>query len=243
MGWSDDIVAVTRSALEPLSHAQDAVAMRTYMKDVAPFLGIKSPPRRAAQRQAWQRVGAPAGPDDLGAAATALFAQPEREFAYAACDLLAKHQRVMHEPFLVAPVEALLLTKPWWDTVDGLGSAAVSPLCRRFPATRAVVSGWSASGERWLVRAAIQHQRGWRSDTDVAFVLGLCGDHAHDREFFVQKAIGWALRDLAPMDPPAVRAFVGAHPDLTRVATREAEKGLARTTSGGPLRRKSSPAE
>ena len=93
-----------------------------------------------------------------------------------------------------------------------------------------MVLAWSASGQLWLVRAAIQHQRGWRDATDVPFVLSLCADHAGEREFFVQKAIGWALRDLAPLDPAAVTAFVDDHPELTRVATREAERGLDRIT-------------
>jgi 3-methyladenine DNA glycosylase AlkD len=82
------------------------------------------------------------------------------------------------------------------------------------------------------VRAAIQHQRGWRADTDVDYVLVLCGAHADEREFFIQKAIGWALRDLAALDATAVSTFVRRHPRLTRVATREAERGLACAVDG-----------
>jgi 3-methyladenine DNA glycosylase AlkD len=228
MTWADDVVVATRAALEPLSDLRAAEGMRAYMKDIAPFLGIKTPQRRAALRDAWRPLGSPSGPADLARAAEKLVDLAEREFAYAAADLLTRHRRVMDEGFLADPVESLLLTKPWWDTVDALGTAAVSPLCRRFPSTRSVVLRWSDSGDRWLVRSAIQHQRGWREASDVAFVLSLCADHAHDREFFVQKAIGWALRDLAVVDSQAVSAFVDAHPELTRVAVRESEKGLAR---------------
>jgi 3-methyladenine DNA glycosylase AlkD len=80
----------------------------------------------------------------------------------------------------------------------------------------------------WLNRAAIQHQRGRRFETDVNLVLQYCDDHADSNEFFIVKAIGWALRDLAPVSPSAVRRFLKEHPDLGRVAVREAERGLNR---------------
>jgi 3-methyladenine DNA glycosylase AlkD len=121
-----------------------------------------------------------------------------------------------------------LTTKSWWDTVDSFGSAAVSPLCFRHDA-RTLVLQWSRSDNLWLNRAAIQHQRGRKSDTDVSFVLEICDAHAHSKEFFVVKAIGWALRDIARIDAPAVRQFLDDHPSLGYVAVREAERGLART--------------
>ena len=80
----------------------------------------------------------------------------------------------------------------------------------------------------WLNRAAIQHQRGRKFETDVKLVLKYCDDHASSDEFFIVKAIGWALRDIAKINPKAVRDFLKAHPDLGRVAVREAERGLAR---------------
>jgi 3-methyladenine DNA glycosylase AlkD len=108
-----------------------------------------------------------------------------------------------------------------------LGSTAVSPLCWRYDA-REIVLAWSESPNLWLNRAAIQHQRGWKSETEVEFVLSLCAAHAARREFFVAKAIGWALRDLSRLDPRAVRRFLVAHPELSLVAVREARRGLER---------------
>jgi 3-methyladenine DNA glycosylase AlkD len=80
----------------------------------------------------------------------------------------------------------------------------------------------------WLNRAAIQHQRGRRFETDINLVLQYCDDHSESKEFFIVKAIGWALRDLSPISPSAVRRFLKEHPDLGRVAVREAERGLNR---------------
>ena len=80
----------------------------------------------------------------------------------------------------------------------------------------------------WLNRAAIQHQRGRKFETDVELVLQYCDDHSDSKEFFIVKAIGWALRDISRIDPRAVREFLKEHPDLGRVAVREAERGLGR---------------
>lgn len=198
--------------------------MAAYMRHVAPFLGVQAGQRRRALRAAWRDLPAPTS-DELGEAARTLMAQPERELHYAAYDLIERYRDAADDRFLGAHVEALLTTAPWWDTVDGLTSAAVSPLSLRDD-TRAVIERWSASGDRWLVRAAIQHQRGHKESTDVARVLELCDRHWDDPEFFVAKAIGWALRDLARLAPDAVRSFLAAHAATNRVAIREARRGL-----------------
>ncbi len=200
--------------------------MTAYMKHVAPFLGVRSSPRRRALVESWSSLDAPSS-GELGDACLLLMSQREREFHYAAYDLIERYVAVADEYFLSSYVESLLTTTPWWDTVDGLGSTAVSPLCWRYDA-REIVLSWSASSNLWLNRAAIQHQRGWKADTDVKFVLDLCDAHAARREFFVAKAIGWALRDLSRLDPAAVRRFLLAHPELSLVAVREARRGLER---------------
>jgi 3-methyladenine DNA glycosylase AlkD len=87
---------------------------------------------------------------------------------------------------------------------------------------------WWDSGDRWLVRAAVQHQRGRKEGTDLDVLFAMCDRYAEDREFFIAKAIGWALRDVTRWDPAAVQDFLDAHPDLSTVARREATKGLSR---------------
>jgi 3-methyladenine DNA glycosylase AlkD len=100
-------------------------------------------------------------------------------------------------------------------------------LCRRFDAT-AIIDDWSESENRWLIRAAIGHQRGWKKETDINYVFAICHRHWHDKEFFVAKAIGWALRDITSFDAKAVRSFLNDHPARNSVAQREAERGLQR---------------
>jgi 3-methyladenine DNA glycosylase AlkD len=233
--WPDDALLVTRRALIPEANLAEALTMAAYMKHIAPFLGVRSSPRRLALRGAWRGLATPTN-NELGEACVKLMNQREREYHYAAYDLIETYIAETDETFLVEYVEDLLTTKSWWDTVDGLGSTAVSPLCWRYDAGE-LVQRWSRSSNMWLNRAAIQHQRGWKGDTDIEFVLSICDRHSQSREFFVAKAIGWALRDLARLDAPAVRNFLRQHPELSLVAVREARRGL-----GEILRRPKGPA-
>lgn len=222
--WVISMVGLTRRALAPLADPQRAVPMQAYMKDVAPFLGIAAADRRRALRSVWHELDEPTS-DDLGRGAQALLDLPEREYHYAACDVIDRFRGDADEFFLDGYVTDLLTTKSWWDTVDGLVTAAVSPLCREMDATW-LIEEWSDSGNRWLIRSAITHQRGWKLDTDVPYVLDLCDRHWLNGEFFVAKAIGWALRDIARLDPMSVECFLSEHPVTNRVAIREAERGL-----------------
>ncbi len=218
------MIAKTTLVFEANPNPDVAPAMRAYMKDVAPFLGIRSKERRALQREAWKDLRPPTS-DDLGIACELLMRKSMREYHYSCSDLIAKYIDIANSRFLADHVESLLTTKSWWDTVDSLGTAAVSPLCWRYDASK-LVERWSRSENLWLNRAAIQHQRGWKRDTDVPFVLGICAEHAASTEFFVTKAIGWALRDIARFDSRAVSSFLVAHPELGTVAVREAQRGL-----------------
>lgn len=135
--------------------------MARYMKFIAPFLGVRSTPRRLALREQWQ----------------------------------------------------------------GLGTTAVSTLCWRYDATELALN-WSASNNMWLNRAAIQHQRGWKKETDVDFVLSICEARSANKEFFIAQATGWALRDISRFNALAVQRFLRHHPNLSNVAVREARRGL-----------------
>ncbi len=209
-----------------LGDRKRAIGAQAYMKDIAPFIGVVTPERRAAVKKIAKSMRVPTS-DELGATARKLWQLEEREFQYAANDLINIHWKVADKNFLAEHVEHLIVTKSWWDTVDGLGSVAVSPLTDKYGCEK-LIANWSKSPNMWLNRAAIQHQRGRKYETDVRLVLQYCDDHSGSKEFFIVKAIGWALRDIAKVNPRSVRDFLKSHPDLGRVAVREAERGLGR---------------
>jgi 3-methyladenine DNA glycosylase AlkD len=205
------------------------------MKDIAPFLGVTAPDRRDALRSAWESLENPTS-DELGLAALALFDLPEREFHYAAYDSIAYWCEDADAGFLPTFGARLLTSTPWWDSVDGLVNAMVSPLCQRYGHAD-LIDEWSNSGDRWLIRAAIGHQRGWKTRTDIDRVCELADKHWDDSEFFVAKAIGWALRDCARINPERVERFVVQHRSPNPVALREIRRGLASAAQRRAARR------
>ncbi len=226
MTFATEFVGRIKPAFFELEDPKRAMGAQAYMKDIAPFIGIATPERRALVKKIAKGMNEPTS-DELGATARKLWKLGEREFQYAANDLIDIHWKIADKNFLAEHVEDLIITKSWWDTVDGLGSVAISPLSDKYGCEK-LIDKWNKSVNIWLNRAAIQHQRGRKFETDVKLVLKYCDDHALSDEFFIVKAIGWALRDIAKINPKAVRDFLKAHPDLGRVAVREAERGLAR---------------
>lgn len=226
-----DVVDRADEALRAIADPERAGPMAAYMRHQFAFLGIPGPQRRAALAAAWRDVPR-LDEADLDGAVRSLWARDEREFAYAACDLLErelgtarKATRVGPE-FLTTTVHHLITDKSWWDTVDSLRKVAVGPLVQAHPDLRQVMRQWVESPDRWLVRSAIIHQLGYRRATDADLLFAACARRATDREFFIAKAIGWALRQYTYIDPDAVRRFVDAHPELTPLARREALKHL-----------------
>jgi len=221
-GYATQFLTAITSDLPPLGDPNRAAGAQAYMKNIAPFLGVPTPARRTLVRRISRTLPTPT-PVQLATVSRQLWSRKEREFHYAAFDLLQIHQRELDRSFLADHVEFLISHKSWWDTVDGLGSAVVSPLTIRFPSV-GLMRQWLRSDNMWLNRAAIQHQRGRKERTDIPLLLEFCDYHSDSHEFFIAKAIGWALRDLSRINNRAVTEFLRQHPDLDRVAVREAVK-------------------
>ncbi len=191
------------------------------MKDQFPFLGLAAPERRAAQKMVLAGFDPPdeAGLDQL---LRALWAEPEREFCYAATDLVRRWVGVASEGF-VDCLRWAITTRSWWDSVDPL-APSVGALAVRYPAVVDELDRWNAQDNLWLVRVSIIYQLGRKQATDTDRLFANCAAQSTHPDFFVRKAIGWALRDYARTDPTAVRAFVSAHPELAPLSKREALK-------------------
>ena len=232
MTTPEDLAAAIEARLRPLADPERAAPMRAYLLGQFDFLGIATPVRRAAIKD----LVAQALPDAATVLATAdlLWRRPERELRYAAIDLLRRQQRHL-DPSHLPAIQALLLREPWWETVDGL-VAVIGAILRTARKTddgaQAVMDDWVAHPVFWVRRAALLHQLGWRLETDAARLGAYCGQLAGEREFFIRKAIGWALRDYARWDPDFVRAFVADHAGrLSALTVREACRRLPAGTA------------
>jgi len=220
-------VKATQEAYAPLGNEVHAQGAAKYMKNIAPFIGIGTVPRRAALKAAWKPLPA-LDEANLARFCLEMWKLPEREYQYAACDLLAWNKTPRSADFLIHPLEALIITKPWWDTIDALNANAVNPLIRKHPELVNTMWEWIGSDNIWLVRVAIQHQRGNRDNTDLDLLFAMCEPHISEKNFWIAKAIGWALRDASAYWPNEVQTFITQHPDISSVARREGQRGVDR---------------
>ena len=221
-------VLAVQHALTPLADAVRAEQMKAYLLNQFEFLGLPAPVRRAAVKQIgkvkWQSSA------DLLAAAELLWQKPEREYRYTAVDLLRQHTKQLCVNDLPA-LQALLLREPWWETVDGQSAVIAEVMhvaVQQKPNAARVMDPWLKHPSHWVRRAAMLHQLGWRLDTDSARLFGYAQELAEEKEFFIRKAIGWALRDYARWNPQAVTHFLVEHRTrLSGLTVREAAKHLA----------------
>ena len=215
------LVPTYRAAADP----ERAEGNRAYMRDQFPFLGIPTTKRRALSREILAGLPAPTV-DELDRLARACWELPEREYQYFAVDLIARQAKRL-EPGFLRTVHHLITTKSWWDTVDALASNVVGPIVAAHPEAVATMEDWLVDENMWLARTAIIHQLGYKERTDTARLFRYCLARCDHKDFFIRKAIGWALRQYAWTDPAAVREFVAAHTaELSPLSIREATKNL-----------------
>jgi 3-methyladenine DNA glycosylase AlkD len=197
--------------------------MGAYLRDQFPCLGITLPRLRAILRDLAQP-----GPEEALSWAHACWQLPEREFQYAGLFSLQSAAPRL-PPTSLAELRWLITTKSWWDTVDGLATHVVGRLVLDHRELASEMDTWVRDADIWVARTAILHQERWKSRTDADRLFSYCELRAGDREFFIRKAIGWALRSYAATDPAAVERFVLDHEQaLSGLSRREAMKGVQR---------------
>ena len=208
------------------ANPKQAAPMKRYMRDQFEYLGIKSPELARLLREHTRGHGPPS-PADLDAIARDLWTLPPREFQYAATSLLGKLETQLPAGF-IRTLEYLFVTKSWWDTVDTLSTGTVGVHFRRYPKVKErYLAKWRKSRNFWLRRATILFQLNYKKDTDFELMQDIIRENLGSQEFFINKAIGWALRQYTRIDPRGVRKFVAETP-LHPLSAREALKWLER---------------
>ncbi len=206
------------------ANPENAVPMKKYMKNRFEFFGIKSPERKIIIKEFFAEKGLPEF-IDLNEIIDELFQLPEREFQYFAIELCGKFKKSWTEESL-SLFEKMAITKAWWDSVDYIKSVCFKPYFLKFPDRRyEITQRWIDSGNMWLQRLSLIYQLGYKDKTDVELLKRNILQLNKSDEFFVQKGIGWALRDYARFDPDFVKDFV-AKTDLKPLSKREALKNL-----------------
>ncbi len=206
------------------AHASDsdAFAMKKYMRNQFEFLGIRSP-----QRKAWSRAFLKQHPlppkQDLGKITKAFWQLPAREFQYVGMELWLKYKKQIDEDDLPL-FEYMITNQSWWDTVDFIAPNLVGSLFLKSPSLiKPSVHRWLATDNIWLKRTAILFQLKYKAQTDLDLLFEIIKKNKDSQAFFIQKAIGWVLRENAKRIPETIKQFVD-NQDLAPLSKREALK-------------------
>lgn len=218
--WNKQVI----EALRPIAKPNIALQMKAYLRDQFECYGIQAGPRRLAVQPLFTTLQRPPV-SEIPAVVHELWRQPERECQMVAIDLLIKVKDQL-PPDTLSDIEQWITTKSWWDTVDMLATHIVGRLYQRHPIeTKPVIQAWRKNENLWLRRTALLFQLKYKHRTDVELLFAIIRENRHDRDFFIQKAIGWVLREYSKTDPEAVVNFVDAE-SLDGLAKREALKWL-----------------
>jgi len=218
-------VTFLKTLFEQHANPAQAAPMKKYMRDQFEYLGIKTPERGALQKDFYAKHGLP-NLADLDTILRELWSLPQREFQYTAVGLLSRCAKQIPAKF-VTTIEYLIVTKSWWDTVDSIAGDTTGMHFKRFPDVREkYLAKWRLSDNFWLRRTTILFQLNYKQETDFDLLCDVIRENFGSKEFFINKAIGWALRQYARTDPEAVKMFVTATKELHPLSRREAMKHL-----------------
>ncbi len=223
-----DLVTAVRSGLADLADPAKAPGMQAYMKSSMPYRGVPAPARRALGRTLFAAHPLSDVEQWRATVLTLWRSARYREERYVAVDLTGcRGYAAWQTPEELPLYEELIVTGAWWDYVDELADNRIGPLLRAHPARLTpVMHEWATDPDLWKRRTSIICQLGSKEATDTALLTSCVEANLADRDFFIRKAIGWALRHYARTAPEWVRAFVDAHPNLSPLSTREATKHL-----------------
>ncbi|WP_413305081.1 DNA alkylation repair protein [Bacillus sp. 1P10SD] len=201
---------------------EEAEPMTKYMKNHFPFLGIKSPLRKELEKGFFKKTGMLNEPFDqefiLG-----LWEKDEREYHYLALTYMEKSFKKLQKEDLPL-MERLIVTKSWWDTVDALAAKPVGKIAEKFPEViEETIDGWAVHDNMWLRRTAILFQLKYKQKTDEERLYTYIKSNSDSKEFFIQKAIGWALREYSKTNPSSVKQFINEN-SLAPLSVREGSK-------------------
>ncbi|AGK56114.1 DNA alkylation repair protein [Bacillus sp. 1NLA3E] len=215
-------IELIKDLLEERRNIDQAGPMEKYMKNKFPFLGIKKPERQPILKNFYHQSGIlkEAFQEEF---IYELWDQPEREYQYVALEYITKMMKQLNKNH-ISLMSDLITTKSWWDTVDTLAAHPVGHIAAKSPELiPSFISGWSEHENMWLRRTAILFQLKYKEATNEEILYRFILANADSKEFFIQKAIGWALREYSKTNQESVRKFISTS-TLMPLSVREGSK-------------------
>jgi 3-methyladenine DNA glycosylase AlkD len=218
------VIDAVRAGLTARANPAKAPDMQAYMKSAMPFLGVQKPARDALARELF---GAPLTFDAWQGTVLELWREATyREERYMALALAADRSYREHRTMAALPLfDELIVTGAWWDFVDAVAAGMLGELLDRDDALGPVLRRWATDADMWRRRSAIIAQVRRKQRTDLPLLYDCIEPNRGDREFFIRKAIGWALRSYAWVDPAEIVRYCDTH-ELSGLSRREALRNV-----------------
>ena len=198
-----------------------AQGQKAYMKNKFEFYGLKSPARREVLKPFLDKKHLPAK-TELADLVKALWNKPQREYHYFAQELIVCYKKQFEESDIEL-FEFIITHHSWWDTVDHISVHVVGNYFKKYPKNRhAILNKWLTSGNMWLQRTSLLYQLKYKTEVDLIWMQKAIEYLEGSKEFFINKAIGWVLREYSRTNDQWVIHFVETHPKLSNLSKREA---------------------
>lgn len=189
-----------------------AQAQSAYMRDQFPFFGIMTKNRDIIHKYIIKQADI-TDQKDLIDLIYSLWSKQERDYHYFASDLAIKYKKICDANF-IETIKFMIINKSWWDTVDNIAVNILGPLIEKHPELSNIIDTWVTDSNFWVRRSALLFQLRYKKNTDAAKLFSYCKQLAHEKEFFIRKAIGWVLREYSKTDPVAVKEFIAQNKNI-----------------------------
>jgi 3-methyladenine DNA glycosylase AlkD len=207
---------------EKHANPENAIGQKAYMKNLFEFYGIKTPERRKIQKPFFVKEYLPPK-KDLEKTVKILWNKPEREYQYFSQELVQKYEKQFTKEDIKL-FEFMATNKSWWDTIDFISPKLIGEYFKIYPSQREkCVENWLAYGNIWLQRSSILFQLNYKENLDTEFLAHIINSLLGSKEFFINKAIGWILRQYSRTNPNWVIDFTNKT-KLDKLSRREALK-------------------
>lgn len=215
----DDILILFKSHTD----SKNAIGMKAYMKDNFEFFGIKSPIRKEISKQVLKNVKS-LSDNEVIDLIEKLWKLPQRELHYLALDILLRQKRNKWKKDDIQFLEWLALNNSWWDSIDFIAPKLMADYFLMYPEEIDLhTRKWLNTDNKWLIRCAILFQLKYKDKTDLETLYKIILDCCGTKEFFINKAIGWVLRENSKRIPNEIKDFVMFHEDtLSNLSKKEA---------------------
>lgn len=225
MGFKvDDYITKINQAFIEESNLEYAEKQKDYMKGNFEFFGIKAQLRRKVTRVFMRKAERP-DYDDIYIVVKKLWELSEREYQYFGIELLEKYKKEFDKS-IITLFEYMITHRSWWDTVDLISKKLIGEFFKLFAQLRdEYISKWIDTDDIWLQRTCLLFQLGYKENTDLKLLFDLVKCLKEKDEFFIQKAIGWSLREYSKIEPKKITKFIQDQ-NLSALSEREGLKWI-----------------